>query len=393
MDKRFFSNNRARVCEALPDGMVLLSAYDKMQQTNDAAGPYTQESNIWWLTGLELPGWQLLLDCKSEEAMLVEPDISETQKLFDSYYTSEQASEISGITSFISVAEVRSKVKGRTVYALEPARTDELYFTPNPAQQRIWDTAKKNAQQVCDVRQSIARLRSIKQPQELMMIERAIDVTVGAFERIAPMIPTYQSETAIAAEFSYNFLKKGAVHAYEPIVAAGENACTLHYVQNNAPLGGLVLLDIGAKVGGYNADITRTYAHTAPTERQRAVHTAVYNAQSQIIQLLEPGLPVRQYIDSVDSIMKKVLVELGLMKSAADRDNYRRYFPHAISHGLGVDVHDSLGGTEVFEPGMILTVEPGIYIREEGIGVRIEDDILITDAGNKNLSGRLKGVL
>jgi Xaa-Pro aminopeptidase len=139
-------------------------------------------------------------------------------------------------------------------------------------------------------------------------------------------------------------------------------------------------------VDGYAADITRTYAVGTPTDRQRAVHAAVETAHKAILALLKPGLSFAAYLSEVDQIMKQSLDSIGLLKTDSD---YHRYFPHAISHGLGLDVHESLGGHEALKPGMILTVEPGIYIPEEKIGVRIEDDILITEDGHRNLSGAL----
>jgi Xaa-Pro aminopeptidase len=149
------------------------------------------------------------------------------------------------------------------------------------------------------------------------------------------------------------------------------------------------LLDIGARAGGYAADITRTYAYGEPTKRQIEVHAAVRDAQQQIIQLIQPNVTVEQYQREVDTIMADALLRIGLMSNRDDTENYHKYFPHAISHGLGVDVHDSLGSPKYLLPGMVLTVEPGIYIPEEGIGVRIEDDILVTSSGNENMSRRL----
>jgi Xaa-Pro aminopeptidase len=150
-----------------------------------------------------------------------------------------------------------------------------------------------------------------------------------------------------------------------------------------------VLLDIGARSGGYAADITRTYAYGDPTKRQIEIHAAVQAAHHAIIKLITPNLAVEEYQREVDCIMIDALLSVGLMADRDDTDNYHKYFPHAISHGLGVDVHDSLGGPQFLQLGMVLTVEPGIYIPEEGIGVRIEDDILVTDSGNVNLSARL----
>ncbi len=145
-------------------------------------------------------------------------------------------------------------------------------------------------------------------------------------------------------------------------------------------------MDVGAFYGGYAADISRTYVKGEPTKRQAAVHQAVEVAHHRIIKLIEPMLSVEEYQRSVDKIMKEALDSIGLQ---SDDTGLRKYFPHAISHGLGIDVHDSLGAPKYFETNMVLTVEPGIYIPEENIGVRIEDDILVTANGRKNLSAAL----
>jgi Xaa-Pro aminopeptidase len=215
---------------------------------------------------------------------------------------------------------------------------------------------------------------------------------MSAFEEVKASLDSLAYEYEVEAEFSYLFRRSGAKgHSYDPIVASGKNACTLHYGANNAKMKkrDLLLLDIGARHEGYAADITRTYALGEPTKRQREVHAAVQQAQADIIKLLRPDLSVEQYQRDVDGIMTRALMSLGLMKSESDEANFHKYFPHAVSHGLGVDVHESLGAPRVFQPGMLLTVEPGIYIPEEGIGVRIEDDILITEKGRTNLSARL----
>lgn len=393
MNSDFFIANRARLCAALEGGVVLVSAYDKMQLSHDMAAPFVQESNFWWLTGLELPGWRLFIDTKTGESALIEPRLSSTEKIFESYYSREEAFHISGVSNFISETEVGGKLAGKKVYVLRPPSKKELQCEPNPAVGVTWKFAKKISHEISDVQPILARLRAIKQPQELAAIESAIDVTVAAFERIGLLLPSLSTEAEVAAEFTYDFMRQGAAHAYDPIVAAGKNACTLHYVKNDSALEGLVLLDIGARIGGYSADITRTYAYAEPTARERAVHGAVARAHTEIIQLLRPGLVVKEYLSKVDTIMQRALVSLGLMEDMQDEERYRRYFPHAISHGLGVDVHDSLGRAEVFQEGMVLTVEPGIYLPKERIGVRIEDNILITASGCRNLSERLRIVL
>ena len=149
------------------------------------------------------------------------------------------------------------------------------------------------------------------------------------------------------------------------------------------------MIDVGASFNGYAADITRTYALKKPTKRQVQLHERLQEAHAAVIDLLKPGESVSEYSKNVDTIMKQALIDAKLLKSFEDHETYRKYFPHAISHGLGIDPHDSLGGPQYFEPGMVLTVEPGIYIPEEGIGIRIEDDILITEKSHKNLSQKL----
>lgn len=389
----FFSKNRQRVCNRLRDNMLVLSAYDAMQQTNDSAGPFVQESSFWWLTGLELPGWRLLLDGKSGKASLVPPTLSETEKLFDSYYSNDEAISKSGVDECISEDALWDQVKGRQVYALRPMYAKQHSFTLNPAPTRLWRQVKKHATCVDDAWPLLAVLRAVKQPEEVAAIERAIDITVEAFTAASAKMSTYTHEAEIAADMTQQIMCQQASHAYAPIIASGKNACTLHYVRNEAPLQGLVLMDVGAKYNGYSADITRTYAGQAPTARQRDVHQAVQYALRAIVKYIAPGVPIKEYVQYADRCMQDALIDLGLLSSRQDTKTYRKYFPHAISHGLGVDVHDSLGGAKVFAEGMILTVEPGIYIPEEGVGVRIEDDILITKSGRKNLTEHLPIVL
>jgi Xaa-Pro aminopeptidase len=149
------------------------------------------------------------------------------------------------------------------------------------------------------------------------------------------------------------------------------------------------MLDVGAKTSGYSADITRTYAYGKPTKRMQAVHDAVREAQQAIIESLKPGLSLEAYQQHVDTTVKEAMVRLNIMRSLDDEQGYHRHMPHAVSHGLGVDVHDALGRPRELQPGMVITVEPGIYLGDEGIGVRIEDDILITETGYRNLSAKL----
>lgn len=393
INKDFFAGNRSRLMRELGDGGALwLTAYDSMQHSADMAAIFCQESNFWYLTGVSEPGWQLL--CIQGESILIAPDISESERVFDGFLSNEKALDISGCDRVVGckeAGELRGRLKSvEAVYTLgEDPYSGYYSFFENPAPGRLRGKLEADfSGKIRDVRQLLAKLRAIKQPMEIEAIRRAVILTADAFNKVKSNLAILESENQVEAIFGYEFRCAGASYGYDPIVASGMNACTLHYNKNSATWsnGELVLIDIGAKLDGYSADITRTYATGSLTDRQRQVHEAVKAAHLKIIDLVKPGLGFREYQNASDEIMRQTLSGLGLMKDSAD---FRKYFPHAISHGLGVDVHDSLGGFEVFMPGMIITVEPGIYIPEESIGVRLEDNILVTDTVSENLSAAL----
>ena len=355
--------------------------------------PFEQESNFWWLTGIEAADWRLIID--GSNSWLVANDVSEQHRVFDGSLSAAEAKRKSGVDGVLNAREAATLIeklakKYDTVFTLGKDPHESHYdFVQNPAPATLRRELKKQFSTVKDCRLELAKLRAIKQPEEIAAIKGAIALTVDAFTSVKEQLSSYAHEYQVEAAFSEHFRSRGAKgHAYEPIVAGGKNACTLHYIANQDALrkDELLLLDIGALVDGYPADITRTYQLGTTSARQRAVHKAVETAHQEIISLLRPGLKVADYHAHVDEIMQKALKDLGLLKKPSD---YRTYFPHAVSHGLGVDVHDALGRPTEFEEGMVLTVEPGIYIPKEGIGVRIEDDILITKDGHENLSAAL----
>lgn len=394
----FFVDNRKRLVRRLSGGIAVFSAYTKMQRTNDIAAPFEQEANFWWLTGIEASDWQLIIDGTRGKSWLVMPEVSMVSQIFDGSLEASEAVRISGVDDVLSHDDALKKLrdlskKHSVVHTLgDQPHAEYLDFVLNPAPKKLHEQLMRTFNAVRDCRKELAGLRAIKQPEEMAAIQNAINLTVDAFKEVKQLIPTYKNEYEVEAAFTYFFQMNGpGKHAYDPIVASGKNATTLHYGANNAKLKRreLLLLDIGARRDGYPADITRTYAIKEPTKRQMQVHAAVAKAQKEIIELLTPEFSVEQYQREVDRIMIESLMSLGLMKNASDEKAYRRYFPHAVGHGLGVDVHDSLGIPKYFQIGMVLTVEPGIYIPEENIGVRIEDDIAITERGHSNLSGHL----
>lgn len=401
LDSTFFETNRQAVLKKLEGSLLVVPAYTEMQRGHDAAYAFEQEANFWYLTGIEHANWWLILDGTRGKSWLVSPEVDDVHALFDGSLSAEDACKLSGINEVLdrdeALALLRREARTRQfVYVVDQPQHHEYFgFTLNPAAHDLRDQLARIFTQVQDFRPKLAEVRAIKRPEEIAMMQTAINMTVDAFEDVKTKLSTYKYEYEVEADFSHYFRSRGAAgHAYDPIVAGGGNACTLHYGANNASLkkGSLLLLDIGARVGGYAADITRTYAIGKPTKRQSEVHAAVANAQSQIVALIEPLMGIEEYHRKVDEIMKRALMELGLIRDEQD-EKYRTYFPHAISHGLGVDVHDALGRPKYLEEGMVLTVEPGIYIPEEGIGVRIEDDILVTAKGRRNLSAKLSAEL
>ena len=397
MNSEFFQGNRKNLTHGLGSGVFAASAYTKLQGIGDMAHPFKQESNFWYLTGIQSPDWQLIIDLIQGKSWLIAPDVDTSHQLFDGSLTPEVAKAISGVDEVIDQKEadllLQNLAKTHTIcFTLGiPPYAEQADFVLNPAPERLRRQHEKLFNQVIDCQQELTKLRAIKQSYEISIIEKAANTSVIAFEKAKKELALCRYEYEIDAEIGYCFRRHKASHAFEPIVANGKNACTLHYVDNSRGLqpGSLLLIDAGARLESYSADITRTFAVGEVTKRQGEVHEAVQIAESRIIDLIKPGFLIKEYIGASDTIMKEALLSLGLLKHKNDTVAYRRYFPHAISHGLGLDVHESLGGYKEFQPGMVLTVEPGIYIPEESVGVRIEDDILVTTDGNKNLTAAL----
>jgi len=395
MKQSFFINNRTAIAEKLSGGLLVISAYTKMQRMSDMAAMFEQEPNFWYLTGIEYADWILVLDGSTGNSWLIAPKIDSVHSLFDGSLSYSDAKDISGVDRVVDADEGVELLrqlsrKHSVVHTIgQPMHANRYGFTLNPSIAALRQKLQRTFTHLRDADKELSGMRAIKQPEELVAIKKAVTQTCASFDTVRQKLDTFKYEYEIAAEFDYDFRRLGTKgHAYDPIIASGLNACTLHYVANNSRLKkpSLVLMDVGARVGGYAADITRTYAYGTVTVRQKQIHEAVQGAHTRAIELLRPGLSVIEYQQEVDDIMKEALKSLGLQH---DSDSLRRYFPHAISHGLGVDVHDSLGAPKYFLPNMVLTVEPGIYIPEESIGVRIEDDILITANKHENLSRKL----
>lgn len=396
MTNDFFTGNRQRLREQLPrDSVVILTAFTQVQRGADMAFPFEQDSNFWYLTGVEAPDWRLIIDTHSGDEWLVAPTATSYQSLFDGSLGIEDAMQKSGIKKVLTWNEGAAKIRALTAqraatYTLGTVPTRVYGFAPNPAPAKL-RRQLKDARKIEDIRPILAKLRAIKQPPELAAMQRAIDLTMSGIKELLQKASALHYDYQADAELTRHFQYHGGSHAFAPILSSGKNTCILHYATSGAPYhkNDWLLMDVGAKVDGYCADITRTVPLGATTDRQVAVYEAVRRVNTATMSLLKAGLHVRDYLQKVDDLMAEELRSLGLLTGKPTFAKVRKYFPHAISHGLGIDPHDPLGRPEAFAENMVITVESGIYITEEQFGVRIEDDLLITKDGARNMSASL----
>jgi Xaa-Pro aminopeptidase len=245
----------------------------------------------------------------------------------------------------------------------------------------------------------VSSLRTIKSDEEIRLMREAIDITGKAFERILKFVSPGVTEYEVEAELTHEFLFRGTSgSAYHPIIATGENACTLHYVENSAICGEgeLLLMDFGAEYSNYAADLTRTIPVSGKfTDRQKACYNAVLRVLRQSSLLLVPGNTIDKVNKEVNKLMEKEMIGLGLfsreevLKQDPDKPLFTKYFMHGVSHFLGLDVHDVGSKFEPFRPGMVFTFEPGLYIREEKLGIRLENNYLVTEREPVDLTSNI----
>lgn len=394
MTHDFFTGNRHRLYTQLkPHSFAVFTAFTRVQGDNDAAAPFRQEGNFWYLTGIEEADWRLVADIDSGEEWLVAPHVDFIHRMFDGGLSPEQAARLSGIKQIIDKREGSALLKKlaaskQIAYTISPEDMRRFGFVPNPALRRLATQLKKDVA-VADVRLPLAKMRAIKQPAEITALQKAVTVTIEGIEAILAQLKHLQYEYEADAILTSVFRRQGAVHAFEPIIGAGKNTCVLHHPLPKDPLvqNDWLLLDVGARVDGYSADISRTIPIGKPSPRHLAVYEAVQRMHDYTFDMLKSGTPVREFMHKAYHNVGEELKRLGLIAEIKlDETAVFKYMPHAIGHGLGVDVHDALGKPEIFAENMVLTVEVGCYIVDQGIGVRLEDDVLITKDGATNMS-------
>ncbi len=383
---------------------IVLTANGQLQRGGDTSYRFDQDASFWYLTGIDDPDIILVMDRDKE--YLIVPGRSAVRETFDGAITDDGLQSRSGIQEIYDekagwekLTPRLQKVKHVATIAPPPAYIDFYGFYTNPARATLVQRLKKDHDSIelLDLSPHLSRMRMIKQPIEIDAIQAAIDITNASIkESVAKAkLAKYAHEYELEANLIRGFRTRGATgQGFDPIVAGGSRACQIHYLANNHQFAAdeLVLIDVSAEVEHYVADIARTYAIGSPSRRQEAVHDAVEEVQTFAFSLLKPGVDMKEYESRIEHFMGEKLRELSLIKTI-DSDAVRTYFPHRTSHFLGLTAHDAGDYDRPLEVGVVMTVEPGIYIEAEGIGVRIEDDILITEDGYVNLSGKLPRAL
>lgn len=386
----FYSQNRQNLCKLSSQTLFVIAANSRMQSSADVYFPFRQDSNFLYVTGISEPDLLLLINSETGESTLLLPDQNDYQIEWDGENTNEEFGKKSGVKKFDRVSNLsthlkRAQKQGLTIGYLKPL--DEFVlpygFYSNPARRRLESEINLITPDVIDVRAQFAELRTVKQPVEIEAIQTAIDITATSLADVKQSLDTLKTEADIVRMLLARFYDYGGDgHAFDPIVASAQNAATIHYMKNVAPIkrNCLLLLDVGASFNDYAADISRTWAVGSASQRQKDIFEAVRELQQEAYHALKPGVIIHEYQQKMDDKAKKAYQKLGIKLER---------FPHGFSHYLGLDVHDAGDYSQPIPENAVLTVEPGIYLPKEGIGVRIEDNVLITKTGIKILSEQI----
>lgn len=400
---KFFLGNREALLKNTDANLIVLAANVELQRNGDVAYPFRQDSNFWYLTGIEEPNFILVMS--RQEIYLIKPARHTVKDMFNGTIDDHEIKQTSGIDTIFNEHQGWQKLSQqlrhyKTVATQLPMIDKHFDVTANPACQQLITKMRRcvTGLRVKNIRQTLARLRMVKQDAELAVIQKAIDITNKTIKQLftGEWYVNLQTEYQIEAAVTSGFRANGANgNSFPSIIAAGKHACQIHYTKNNGQLkkGELLLIDVGAEVSNYAADISRTLPiGKIMRGRQKEVFDAVRDVQTYAYSQLKPGVSMRDCEQLIENYMGTVLRNLGLFRKATHRA-IRRYYPHACSHMLGLDVHDAADYTQPLAVGMVITVEPGIYILEEGIGVRLEDDVVITNNGVQVLSKQLPSQL
>lgn len=402
-----FINNRKRfVSKMHKEALAIFHSNDEMPRNGDCFFPFRQNSDFFHLTGIDQEESVLVL-CPNhhyKEILFVRESDEHTIVWEGKKYSKEEATKVSGIVHVFWTKEydavLTSLLEEHEMVYLnanenERARKEVISRDERMAIALKHEFHRKSYERSAPIMQD---LREIKSKEEVAIIQAACNVTDKAFRRVLSFMKPGVWEYEVEAEISHEFIRNKSVHAYTPIIASGASACVLHYVNNNQKCkkGDLVLMDFGAEYANYASDLTRTIPVSGKfTKRQKNVYNAVLRIMKESTKLLVAGNTLQEYNNEVRALIERELLKLKLISktdiSREDPKNpaFRKYFMHGISHFMGLDVHDLGNRKQPFQEGMIFTCEPGIYIPEEKLGIRIENDILITAKGPKDLMKKI----
>ena len=401
INQKMYIRNRAKLLEKLkPGSLAVVNSNDEMPRSGDQTFIFRQNSDMFYLTGLDQEKCVLTLcpghPVESMREILFTVKTNDMMVVWNGHkYTMDEVREVSGIPNVkwldefeITLRDLMSRVQ--IVYLNQNEYPKFITEVPlldmRFAEKMRNDFPVHTYERLAPV---ITELRLVKEPEEIVQIQKACDLTNDGFRRVLKFVKPGLKEYEVEAEFSHEFIRKGGNgHAYPPIIASGANGCILHYNTNCnfCKDGDLLLMDVGAEYGNYAADMTRTIPVNGKfSPRQREVYDAVLRVMKTATAMLKPGTTIEKWHAEVCKHMEKELVGLGLISKhdlknqEVDSPAYFKYYMHGTGHFMGLDVHDVGSRQVVFESGMVMTCEPGIYIPEEGIGIRLENDIMVAE--------------
>jgi Xaa-Pro aminopeptidase len=404
----FIKNRNNFISKTEKNTITILTSNDIKHTNADDVMGFAQNNDLFYLSGIDQEDTILVLypdayKPENKEILFVK-ETNEHIRVWDGEkLTKEQASQISGIKRIEWVHDFEK------VLQLMAFEADGFYLGHNEHIKRVtnnqqtqqdrminWCKEKYPLHQYYRAAKITRTLRIVKSKEEVELIQRAVDISVEGFHRVLKAVKPNSKEYELEAELTYALVKNGGLrHAFKPIIASGKNACALHYNtnDNNCKDGDMILLDFGVCYGNYNSDTTRCIPVNGKfSNRQKEVYTSVLKCLKQGSELLKPGVVFADYEKQMASLVETELIKLGLLNAAdiaiqdPDKPLYKKYFMHNTAHHLGLDVHDVGVYSKTMELGMVLTCEPGIYIFEEGIGCRLENDYLVTETGTINLT-------
>jgi Xaa-Pro aminopeptidase len=411
IDKNLFIENRKRFNEKLKsNSLAVFNSNDIMPTNADGTMPFRQNNDLFYLSGVDQEESILVIfpgaKNKSHREILFLKKTSEEIAIWEGAKLSkEQAYEVSGIKTVFWLEEFN------VVFNSLMGECEHVYLNSNEHARAVVEVETRDARFIkwCLKKYPLHEyersapimneLRMVKSSIEVDLIKKACNITEKGLRRILPFIKPGVMEYEIEAELIHEFVRnRSRGFAYTPIIASGFNACVLHYIDNNKECreGDVILIDVGAEYANYASDLTRCVPVSGKfTQRQKDVYNAVLRVMRAATKMLTVGNLLDEYHKEVGKVMEKELIDLGLLnadevaRQNPEKPLYKKYFMHGTSHFLGLDVHDVGDKNKPFTAGMVFTCEPGIYIREENLGIRLENDILITEEGPVDLMAEI----